>query len=239
MEITFVTYNIHKAIGTDRLYRPDRIISVLEELNPDILALQEVPRDVPHAGHDDTAVVISEALGFYHSSGLNVHLKRGAYGNATLSRFPIESSSNLNITWSIKKPRGCLNTRVLLPNDRPLAVMNFHLGLSGIERRKQIHKVLRSPFLLKHQDIPLVLLGDTNDAYNRLRRLMKVGGLRDTMQDNTRRGGRTFPSFAPIWKLDRMYFSGNLLPVEQRVIRNNITRIASDHLPLYVRFRLL
>ena len=42
MQLTFASYNIHKGVGLDRRRDPDRILSVIEELDADVIALQEV-----------------------------------------------------------------------------------------------------------------------------------------------------------------------------------------------------
>ena len=36
------TYNIHRGIGGDGRFAPERIAAVLQEINPDVIALQEV-----------------------------------------------------------------------------------------------------------------------------------------------------------------------------------------------------
>lgn len=236
MDLSFVTYNIHKAIGTDRLFSPERIIQVCRDLNPDVLALQEVPYFFQRTKNKNIAKIISKELGLQYSIGLNVKLKRGAYGNATFSRYPIEHSNNLNITWSIKKPRGCLSSLVNLPGDQYLALMNFHLGLSGIERKNQLSKILRSLFLMKHQRHPMVLMGDTNDAYNRLGHHISKAGFQEPFDGDKK--SKTFPSYAPIWKLDRLYYNHGFTLEERLVVRNRLTRIASDHLPVFVRLKI-
>ena len=95
----------------------------------------------------------------------------------------------MNLTWGIKKNRGCLNVTVELPDKRKMAIMNFHLGLAGIERSQQMKRILNSPFFQSHEDTPLVILGDTNDVYNRLHRRIKKAGFLDTYV----RAKRTFP----------------------------------------------
>ena len=40
--IRAATYNIHSCIGMDRRSDPDRVLRVIDAINPDILALQEV-----------------------------------------------------------------------------------------------------------------------------------------------------------------------------------------------------
>jgi endonuclease/exonuclease/phosphatase family metal-dependent hydrolase len=42
--LRLASYNIRKAVGTDRRRRPERIIEVLNELDADVVALQEADR---------------------------------------------------------------------------------------------------------------------------------------------------------------------------------------------------
>lgn len=241
MEFKFVTYNVHKAIGNDRKYRPERIIEVLKEIDADFLALQEVDQFVPRSGNDDLAAVLAEGLGMHHSLGLNVKLARGSYGNATLSRYPIAGSRNLNLTWGIKKRRGCLVTHIELPKKRELVIFNVHLGLAAFERMFQVKRLLTSPSLTGMQHLPQVILGDTNDHNHRLTGVMKSAGFHDTV--NGKAGHHTFPSFTPrpiqpLLRLDKIFFNDHLLAIEHRVVVNDRTRIASDHLPLSARLQL-
>ncbi len=244
MELTFLTYNIHKAIGTDRRYRPGRIVEVIQELNPDFLALQEVDKGVPRSRGEDLARIIAEELGLHFRLGLNVKLKNGWYGNATLTRFPIVRSYNHNITISIKKKRGCLNC-VCDVEGREIAVMNYHLGLSAIEQNIQTKKILTSHFLKTHEDLPVIVLGDSNDRMHRLNPLMEKCGFSDSARHNGEQkpSGReilsTWPSYAPIgWRLDKIFFSGQFHLVEHRVVKNKRTKIASDHFPVLARLSL-
>lgn len=231
MKLSILTYNIHKGIGTDRLYRLDRIIEICRELQPDIIAMQEVPQAFLKLRNEDSARIIADALGMEYMLGINVRLRRGSYGNATFSRYPIERGQNLNITWSIKKPRGCLNSIIKLPGRAQLGFMNFHLGLAGMERRRQIRSILRSPFLQAHADLPVVMVGDSNDVYNRLYRIVHRAGFSDTTYGSVE--ARTFPSYAPLWKLDKVYHNSRIRVHDYRVIRTGLTRIASDHLPVH------
>lgn len=44
MQLKFASYNIHKAVGLDARRDPDRIITVLREVDADVIALQECDR---------------------------------------------------------------------------------------------------------------------------------------------------------------------------------------------------
>ncbi len=47
MNFRNLTYDIHRAIGMDRLFRPERIAKILEHYDADIILLQEVDVGVP------------------------------------------------------------------------------------------------------------------------------------------------------------------------------------------------
>ena len=46
-EIRFASYNIHLAIGRDGAFRPSRIATVIDELDADVVALQEISLGAP------------------------------------------------------------------------------------------------------------------------------------------------------------------------------------------------
>lgn len=230
MKVTVLTYNIHKAIGNDRVFNPERIINICEQENADIIALQEVDRGVPRSRKLDLAAHISGALGFNHRLGLNVDLKMGAYGNATLSRWPFGEGLNLDLSWTIKKRRGCLSDIIETPKG-PLLVMNFHLGLSRIERHFQIRKILDSGILRRHKDTPIVLLGDSNERTRYLDIFMNFAGYRNTAGANKRKI-KTWPAFAPIWNLDKVFCNAHCKVLSYEVVKTPLTRIASDHFPV-------
>lgn len=234
MELTLMTYNIHKGVGNDRLYKLDRIIQVCRDANADLMALQEVAHNIPRAKNHDMARMIAAELGMFCKLGLNVQLKRGAYGNAILSRYPIYESSNLNITWKRKKARGCLNAIVRLPR-ADIAVMNLHLGLAEAEREKQILKILSSQFLHSCRDMPVVLLGDSNDRRHKLDGPITQAGFSDTCPAVR---PKTFPAYTPVWRLDKIYINEHWSLKDHRVLKDKKTRIASDHLPVLVRLKI-
>lgn len=234
MEFSFLTYNIHKGIGNDRLYDLNRIVSIIRDMNPDFITLQEVDHSVPRSKYEDQASLLAETLGFHFVLGLNVKLKKGHYGNATLSRYPIVSHTNINLTWTIKKPRACLASIMETPAGK-IAVMNYHLGLAGIERSKQVKMILGSGFMKTHSRLPVILLGDSNDRAHRLNPVLQKFGFTDTCQDARI---NTFPSFAPVWRLDKIYYNSGLTLKEHLVVQNRLTRVASDHLPVFTRFAM-
>ena len=110
MKIRILTYNIHKGIGgVDRLYRPERIIETLESYHADIVLLQEVDDGVPRSRQHRQVDLFGDALNMRHRAfQRNVKLTRGHYGNAILSRFPLDDVQNLDLTVPMKKRRRAL-----------------------------------------------------------------------------------------------------------------------------------
>lgn len=241
-----LSYNIHRAIGVDRLFRPERIQSVLAYYEPDVVLLQEVDAGVPRSRELNLAEQLAAGLGFEHYAlGCNVRLRKGSYGNATLSRFPIVRERNIDLTVGQKKSRGCQHTSLQIPDTegraRDVEVFNLHLGLSARERERQAGMLVRSPEFPSLSDgPPCVLGGDFNDWRSRLRPIfIEVFGFDCATEGKSRwsRPMRTYPSFSPRGALDRLYYR-SLELIRARRCRLGVSKVASDHLPIIGDFRL-
>ena len=248
MKLRILTYNIHRAIGLDRRFQPDRIIKILQSYNADIVLLQEVDEGAPRSREQDMAREIANALDYpYYATGHNVSLRKGRYGNATLSRFPIMRERNIDLTIGDLKRRGCQHTAIEIDNGEKsayrLEVFNLHLGLSPLERQRQSGILMRSK---EYNDIDqqsaCIVGGDFNDWLSRLRALFVEGmALQCATDRETRlrtRPIKTYPSFAPRGGLDRIYYRGKLRLISAYTSRAQAARVASDHLPVIADFEL-
>ena len=107
MKLRALTYNIHRAIGVDRRFRPDRIREILAHYDADVVLLQEVDDGAPRSREMDLARDLAGILDYPHYAvGHNVRLRRGRYGNATLSRYPIVRERNILTTGYNGAPAG-------------------------------------------------------------------------------------------------------------------------------------
>jgi endonuclease/exonuclease/phosphatase family metal-dependent hydrolase len=247
--IRIVTYNIHRAIGVDRRFRPERIVRILHHHNPDVVMLQEVDEGVPRSRELDMARELAADLGYAHFAvGHNVSLRKGRYGNATLSRFPILRERNIDLSvpggWI---RRGCQHTSIALAPGGPTAeIFNLHLGLSARERDRQVELLARSSELSAlGPDAPCLVAGDFNDWRSLLRPAFTGGLGFHCATDRLQRGRRgrslpllTFPSFSPRGGLDRIYFRGPMRLLGVRRCRLQVSRVASDHLPVVAEFQV-
>lgn len=244
-QLRVVTYNIHRAIGVDRRFRPERVVRVLEHYGADVVLLQEVDEGVPRSRELNLAKELAEMAGYPHFAlGHNVSLKKGRYGNATLSRFPIlrERNIELSVAQSWIR-RGCQHTSINLgKGSRTLEVFNLHLGLSARERQQQVELLSRShEFSGVNGETPILVGGDFNDWRSLLWPTFTDGfGFRCATDSKTGRRGAiaTYPSFSPQGGLDRIYYRGPIRLVSTRRCRLQVSRVASDHLPVIAEFEI-
>jgi endonuclease/exonuclease/phosphatase family metal-dependent hydrolase len=249
LQLRVVTYNIHRAIGVDRRFRPERVVRVLQHYGADVVLLQEVDEGVPRSRELNLAKELAEAAGYPHFAlGHNVSLKKGRYGNATLSRFPIARERNIELSvaqsWI---RRGCQHTSIHLDGglgggNKTLEVFNLHLGLSARERQQQVELLSRShEFSGLDEQTPMLVGGDFNDWRSLLWPTFTNGfGFRCATDSKTGRRGAlaTYPSFSPQGGLDRLYYRGPIRLVSTRRCRLQVSRVASDHLPVIAEFEI-
>ncbi|MBX7494475.1 endonuclease/exonuclease/phosphatase family protein [Qipengyuania sp. 6B39] len=230
MELTFASYNIHKAVGTDRRRDPERILRVIHEIDADVVALQEVDRRIgdratviPRAAIDDTHWRVVEVARRPRSIGW--------HGNALLVRREFEIVHGEALDLPTLEPRGaaCGEIRV---DGHVLRIIGTHLDLSGLRRRDQIRSLLDHVGACR-RNLPTVILGDFNQ-WGR-----QTGAMRefsDGWQLVT--PGRSYPSTQPLAMLDRIVASHQWQCMAAEVHHTPLAAVASDHLPVVARLHL-
>ncbi len=222
--LSIATYNIHGAVGTDSFFAPMRIAEVLQEMNCDIVALQEVP--LGGGGIPNVLECLQEATGFNSVQAYTYSVSGRHYGNGILSRYPILASRAIDLSVGNYEPRCALDADVNC-HGHPLRVIATHLGLSFAERRNQIERLLQ---VFDTDQMAMILLGDINEWFvwgRSLRRLVK--------HFESVPSFATFPSRWPIFALDRIWIKPRHRLMHVQVHATPTARIASDHLPLVAR----
>jgi endonuclease/exonuclease/phosphatase family metal-dependent hydrolase len=233
-----LTYNIHKGIGGgDRRYRLGRVIEVIEEQNPDLMCLQEVTRHAPRTHHDDQPKLLADYFkAAAHLFQMNVHYKKGGYGNLLLSRWPFRSKHQVSLQLDGRKPRGAQLVVVETP-EGPLHLGHWHLGLSEKERHWQVRHLLEHHLFTESAHLPTLLAGDCNDWRNTL-----AGGpfAEHAFEHVTGPPSRfrSFPAFMAMLALDKLFYRGEIHIRHAHIIHSRLAQQASDHLPLVVDFHL-
>jgi endonuclease/exonuclease/phosphatase family metal-dependent hydrolase len=219
------SYNMRKAIGTDRRRSPERILDVLNEIDADLVALQEADRRF-----GARAAVLSPHMLAEHSDYQAVPVavrsaSMGWHGNVLLVRKRAAILSSGPIHLPALEPRGAV-TADLSIGGRTIRIVGMHLDLSGLWRRRQAKAVL--DHLAAATPMPTVMMGDLNEW-------RPAGGC---LQDFARghaiaATGASFHARRPIGRLDRIIVSRDLTIGECGVHMSAAARIASDHLPIW------
>jgi endonuclease/exonuclease/phosphatase family metal-dependent hydrolase len=233
-----LSYNIHKGIGSrDRRYRFGRILAVIESENPDIVCLQEVDRNVRRSRYHDQPQLLADYFGnLERIYQLNVRLREGGYGNLILSRWPFQAHHHISIRHEERKPRG-VQLAVIDTPEGLLHVVHWHLGLAERERRWQVAHVLGHHLFRAAEELPTLIIGDSNDWRNQLSlNLFEPKGFQHLTTPISR--FRTFPAYLPMGSLDKVFVRGPIHVRHVRVVRSKLAKNASDHLPLIVDFHL-
>ncbi len=237
MDLTLASYNIHSGIGTDGRFDLARVATVIGEVGADVVALQEVGDFQGRTGSANHPEDLAAMLGMHMAYGPNVVRDGRRYGNAILSRLPIVKTKNYDISVEKKEPRGALRADLDTGSGKLLHVFSVHLGLSTRERRRQEALLLSADILRDAiRPDPVVVCGDFNYWLNGPVPCMVRSAIRDVAH-MVRRGERTYPSRMPMLRLDRMFVDAGVEPVSLHAHRSETAKVASDHLPLVMRFR--
>lgn len=236
--LRIATYNVHKCQGMDGRVRPDRIARVLEEINADVVALQEVHSVDGHREEADQARYLARALGMHHIHGEARKLHGGSYGNLLLARFPIDNHHNLDITHAGREERSVLRADLSVEG-RSFHIFNVHLGTSYFERRHQA-RALMEDRLLRSADLrgERILLGDLNEWTRGLVTRTLTSELRRIDLEVPLFRRRTYPALLPFLHLDYIYFEHTLRARDAFFHSSRLALAASDHLPLVADFVL-
>lgn len=213
------SYNIHRCMGTDMRHDVERVARVIRELQCDTVGLQEVDM------LDRQLDVLAAATGMKSISGPTAPSDARALSNALLTTRHFGAVRRHDLSVRGREPRGALDVEVSTGGQN-VRVIVAHLGLSSGERREQVQKLL-TVLAAVPRDCPVVMLGDINEWLpigRPLRWLHRSLGKAPS--------ARTFPVWAPVLALDRLWCRPARALLMLEVHRSRNARAASDHFPV-------
>ena len=230
--IKVASYNMRKGVGLDRRRDPGRVLSVLGELDADIVALQEADRRFGTRASAIPPHMLEEHSDYVPVALDGRPLSLGWHGNALLVRRGTEIEESHSLHLPTLEPRGAACGEIVVEG-RPLRVIGTHLDLSGLRRRDQIRSLLAFVGAC-NRDLPTVIMGDFNQ-WGRT-----TGAMREFSPDwQIVTPGRSYPSRQPVATLDRIVASKHWRLVETEVHHTGLAAVASDHLPVIAKLELL
>lgn len=176
--LTCVTFNIHLGFRANqdpwdksqlgcRIAHIDSIAQVLGELDPDIIALQEVPKNRYNAEVKDFLEALAERMEMnwaWGAHGYNdptgIYPVYGEWGNAILSKFPIEAIHNEQVDYVNQWEKRSLMDATLRLNDTLL------LSAISLHHLPNAMSVPNTISYLKSNNQDFILMGDFNRTGN-------------------------------------------------------------------------
>jgi endonuclease/exonuclease/phosphatase family metal-dependent hydrolase len=247
LPLSIATWNIHKGFSQfNRHMRVHELRDRLRELSADIVFLQEVQGlHLGHAArHADWPRLpqhefLAEGVWANHAYGRNMIYDNGHHGNAILSRFPILTAYNQDVTQVRFEKRGLLHCLVQLPLQAPkLHCVCVHLSLLARSRRRQMAALAARIEERVPANAPLLIAGDFNDWRNDADDLLASRlGLVEVFAGAGRRCSRSYPATLPLFRLDRIYQRGLNVVATQAHGGRPWSKI-SDHAALCAQLRI-
>ena len=236
MKLTVASYNVQHFLnyhGSGIDY--DAFAGTVSGFGADLVGLNEVRGKGESEGYDPQAAIMGEKTGYdhYFAKAQDMNGKRDPYGNAFLSRFPIEEAETVLIPYPEDADSPYPEVRSILkavvkPDGKPLTVFVTHLGVTYREQEAGIGILL--PLLGKERT---VLMGDFNltpdcPLLDPVRERMKDA---DALLDGEK---KSWPSDLPERKIDYLFTSPDL-----RILSADIPDIeTSDHRPYLVEIEI-
>ena len=239
--IKVLTVNIHKGFTFfNRKFILHELREAVRTVGADVVFLQEVTGT--HARHETKVAnypatphyeFLADSIWPQFAYGRNAVYTNGHHGNAVLSKFPIVSFENRDVSISGPERRGLLHCVLQIPGrDTHVHAICVHLGLAESHRLKQLHMLCD----MVRNDIPssnpVIAAGDFNDWRRRAHTVLEQGaGMREVFVQANGKAARTFPARFPLLQLDRIYVR-NAIGHAPVVLPPKPWSHLSDHAPL-------
>ena len=228
--IRVMTYNIHSGYDVDGQHDLEAIAKVIEDSGADIIGLQEVSRVRFMDASADMPFWLGQRLDM-------AYIFQGAeepnWGNAILSRYPIIDWGWGDLPRAGKTiGRSYLWARIDAGGPEPLLVIDthlHHLEPDSLARQEQVPDLLN----FWNGKAYAILMGDMNaEPGSPEMEMISEAGFNDGWSLAGEGPGYTFSSPDPVKRIDWLWHSEDLIPVEIEVIQTG----ASDHLPVQALF---
>lgn len=244
MELKILTYNIHKGFNWNNSKLT--IKALREELKiqaPDLIFLQEVVGENKKleqkldnwiSGQTD---FLAQDIWPNKAFSLHAIYDHRNHGNVILSKYPIEKYEVIDISLNPLEKRAILFAEIRVKK-KVIHAYCTHLNLLHRDRMKQYEKIYHILRKKSYRKESIILAGDFNDWNQKAsEKIIKFNGLTEAYKDIHGDYAKTFPSFFPFFKLDRIYTKDFEIQ-SARVLKEGLWPKISDHLPILVKGKL-
>ena len=245
--LTVMTVNIHKGFTTfNRKFILPELRDAVRKVGADVVFLQEVQGT--HEDHEKKVngwpelphyEFLSDSIWPQYAYGRNMVYPKGHHGNAIMSKFPIVSYQNHDVSILGPEKRGLLHCVLEVPGHaHQVHAICVHLGLAEAHRLQQLELLCEIVRTEVPKDAPLIVAGDFNDWRRRAHDLLWDGaGLKEVFVTAYGEPAKTFPARFPVLALDRIYVRNASVHLPVVLPRRPWSHL-SDHAPLAAEIHL-
>jgi endonuclease/exonuclease/phosphatase family metal-dependent hydrolase len=228
--IRVLSYNIHHGEGIDGKFDLARIARVIQSVDPDFVAVQEVDVRTRRSSGVDQAAELARLTGMHGVFGRTIDHQGGWYGNLLLSRWPVQGFTAQAYPFTPgREARGAVEAVVKQPFE--FRFFATHLDITEKDR------LLAAEWIAKRiaelpAEMPMILAGDFNAATGSA--AFQALAKHWTFDPEVR---PTSPAEKPSKQIDFVVFrpKNRWKVVETRVLDEPV---ASDHRPILVTLEL-
>lgn len=242
-QIKVLSYNIHKGFTTrNKEFVISKIRDAIRLVNPDLVFLQEVLGDHSHHKIDNWInnaqfEYLADEIWTHYAYGKNAVYEKGHHGNAILSKYPITSYDNINISTNPMEQRGVLHAVIDYEGEKVHALC-LHLNLLESGRRIQVKRICERIKNYIPDSEPIIMAGDFNDWKNKITSEFQLHlNMQEAYLTHHGKLAKTFPSNMPLLQLDRIYY--RTISIREAIhLRGKPWSTLSDHIALLATFEL-
>lgn len=236
-DIRIMTYNLHFGISGNGVDNSEGVINVIKDVNPTIIAFQEVTFAASINGYKNMYSFLKSELGqlgytnSYFSEGGKYQTR-----NVIFSKLHIHESETTLLSPRVTYERTLIETKIVSEN---FEIMIYATHLTHVmekdsnpDRIKQVQQILNT-IDPEVKSVPTILLGDFNAEPDWEEITTITSYLNDSWIEHTDvLDGFTWPNNDPRQRIDYI-FHNDYISVESCSV---ITTDVSDHLPVICNF---
>ncbi len=231
-----LAYNIHHGEGVDGKLDLGRIAEVIRGCEADVVAVQEVDRNVPRSQSIDEPRELAKLTKLEHFAfGKTINLRGGEYGNLVLSRYPITDSRILTFPNAAgAEQRGAVEAEIDSPAGRfRLFATHLDFGRKDASEEDRQGAIRLVNERVKASGTPAVLAGDFNCTPDS----QTVKTIRETWLQTNTAEAFTIPVAEPKRQIDFVFVTpkARWKVIDVKVLDE---AVASDHRPILATVEL-
>jgi len=235
--LTVMSYNIHHAEGMDGIINENRIADIIKEVNPDLVALQEVDSGAVRTFRTDQPKKIAHLTNRVARFGNNLDFQGGGYGNVILTRDSVPEWDNVFLpSLHQGEQRGVMYVRTEISGKKVLFIAT-HLDHRPKDDERLASVAMIDSLITALDVTNVILAGDLNDVpeSKTIQNINQDIGLQSGRQKCGRKAVYTYPADSATMKIDFIFTSDEFRCVRYEVLSEPV---ASDHLPVVAKIVL-